>query len=433
MRARQDAVGTNDVGSASRTPIIAASALIAVIIGVGVVGASGNEGAAPATPPSQTVEPFVPVSTVAPSTAPQVTVAPVPDIAPLSQTLSQGMANDDVRVAQERLTELGFDPGPTDGIFGLMTTQAVWAFEKLVLGTPRTEATGRIDQAAWQQLMSNVDIAPRRSTNGQADHTEVYLPEQVMIVFQQDEPVVISHISTGELDPNGRPAEYCETATYDTDEQGRELEEPVTKAVCALAKTPGGVFTYQRKVEGKRVSPLGGMWNPVYFNYGIAVHGALNVPLEPASHGCVRIPMHVSDYFQTTMSIGDRILVWNGVDEPENVSQRESLPSFDYADPTATTTTTTTIPPSTTTVPETTTSVDPATDTTVVDPTTDPGTDPGTVESTIVSGPVDSTNAPAASTSVPATTTTTVPDATTSTSTTTTTTTTTTLVAPPTP
>ncbi len=365
---------TSDAGAANRAPIAAATALIAVIIGVGVVGAAGGEEeAAPTTPPSQTVDAFTPASTAAPtSSAPAATTAaPAPEVPPLSQTLSQGMQGEEVRMLQERLTALGFDPGPTDGIYGLMTMQSVWAFEKLVLGTPRTEATGRIDQDAWTKLMSDVRITPRRSTNGQANHTEVYLPEQVMIVFQQDVPVVISHISTGELDANGQPAEYCETATYDTDAQGRELEEPITKAVCALAKTPGGVFTYNREVEGKRVSPLGGMWNPVYFNYGIAVHGALNVPLEPASHGCVRIPMHISDYFQSTMEIGDRIYVWNGVDEPENVSEEESLPSFDYADPSATTTTTTTVAP-TTTVPETTvvaptTSVEPdsATTTTV--------------------------------------------------------------------
>jgi hypothetical protein len=356
-RSSGHATRTGDTGSVNRAPIVAATALIAVIIGVGVVGAAGNEeGAAPSTPPSQTADPLTPApTTTASSAVPPATTAPAPDIPALSQTLSQGMQGEEVQMVQERLTALGFDPGPTDGIYGLMTTQSVWAFEKLVLGTPRTEATGRIDQDAWARLMGEVQITPRRSTNGQADHTEVYLPEQVMIVFQKDIPVVISHISTGELDANGQPAQYCETATYDTDAQGRELEEPITKAVCALAKTPGGVFTYNREVEGKRVSPLGGMWNPVYFNYGIAVHGALNVPLEPASHGCVRLPMHISDYFQSTMSIGDLIYVWNGVDEPENVSERDSLPSFDYADPSATTTTTTTIPPSTTTIPETTT------------------------------------------------------------------------------
>ncbi|MDG1267525.1 MAG: L,D-transpeptidase family protein [Ilumatobacter sp.] len=348
---------SGDAGAANRAPIIAAIGLIVAIVGVGVVGAAGNEDSTPTAPPSQTVAPFVPASTIAqPVSDPTATTATsTAPITPLSQTLSRGVQSDEVRQLQNRLVELGFDPGPTDGIFGLMTTQAVWAFEKIIVGTPRSEATGRVDQAMWEQLMRDVSITPRRPTNGQADHTEVYLDEQVMIVFQRDTPVLISHISTGELDATGEPAEYCEEATYDTDAQGRELEEPITKAVCALAKTPGGVFTYKRKVEGKRVSPLGGMWDPVYFNYGIAVHGAENVPLEPASHGCVRIPMHISEYFQDTISIGDRILVWNGDDKPENVSERESLPSFDYPDPSVTTTTTTLPPETTTTVPETTT------------------------------------------------------------------------------
>ncbi|MDA9293096.1 L,D-transpeptidase family protein, partial [bacterium] len=350
---------SGDAGAANRAPIIAAIGLIVAIVGVGVVGAAGNEDSTPTAPPSQTVAPFVPVSTIAqpvsdPTATTATSIAPAA-ITPLSQTLSRGVQNDEVRQLQNRLVELGFDPGPTDGIFGLMTTQAVWAFEKIIVGTPRNEATGSVDQAMWERLMSDVSITPRRPTNGQADHTEVYLDEQVMIVFQRDTPVLVSHISTGELDATGKPAEYCEEATYDTDAQGRELEEPITKAVCALAKTPGGVFTYKRKVEGKRVSPLGGMWDPVYFNYGIAVHGAENVPLEPASHGCVRIPMHISEYFQDTISIGDRILVWNGDDKPENVSERESLPSFDYPDPSVTTTTTTLPPETTTTVPETTT------------------------------------------------------------------------------
>jgi peptidoglycan hydrolase-like protein with peptidoglycan-binding domain len=331
--------------------------LIAVIGGVGMVGASGGDNDAGATTlPSATVAPFIPEATlVAPVTEAPATTASV-EFAPLSQALSQGSQGAEVQQLQERLTNLGFDPGPADGIFGLMTKQAVWAFEKLVLETPRTEASGQIDQAAWEELMGDLTIAPRRSTNGQANHTEVYLPEQVMIVFQRDQPALISHISTGELNADGTPQEYCETATYDTDAQGRELEEPVKKAVCADAKTPGGVFAYQRQVEGKRVSPLGGMWNPVYFNFGIAVHGAENVPIDPVSHGCVRIPMHISEYFQTKVNIGERILVWNGVTEPEQVSERESLPSFDRPDPTATTTTT--VPETTTTtVPETTTTL----------------------------------------------------------------------------
>ena len=39
------------------------------------------------------------------------------------------------------------------------------------------------------------------------------------------------------------------------------------------------------------------MYNPVYFNYGIAIHGAQNVPDDPASHGCIRINNYLAEFF----------------------------------------------------------------------------------------------------------------------------------------
>jgi peptidoglycan hydrolase-like protein with peptidoglycan-binding domain len=342
----------------NRAPIFIAVGLIALILGIGLMGGRGGSSAdsADTQVASGSIEPLsLGVESTTTLGVPPTVSDAEPTLPPVTRTLKQGLAGDDVKMLQERLVDLGFDPGPADGIFGTLTTQSVWAFEKLVLKTPRTEASGAITIDSWDLLRDpELTIAPRRSTNGQADHTEVYLPEQVMIVFHQDKPALISHISSGEINPDGSPKEYCETATYDTDAQGRELEEPVTKEVCALSKTPGGVFTYDRQVTGKRVSPLGGMWDPVYFNYGIAVHGAENVPNRPASHGCVRLPMHISSYFQDVVDIGERILVWNGEKEPEQVTDRESLPSFDYADPNATTTTTSTTSTTSTTVPPTT-------------------------------------------------------------------------------
>ena len=359
----------------NRVPIFVAVGLIGLILGIGIFGAR-NGSSADSSDTEVVSGSFGPLTVDAEPTT-TVGVPPTvsdaePVLPPVTRTLKQGLVGDDVKMLQERLVDLGFDPGPVDGIFGTLTTQSVWAFEKLGLKTPRTEATGAITTESWDLLRDpELAITPRRPTNGQTDHTEVYLPEQVLIAFQQDKPALISHISSGETNPDGTPKEYCETATYDTDTQGRELEEPVTKQICALSKTPGGVFTYDRQVKGKRVSPLGGMWDPVYFNYGIAVHGAENVPNRPASHGCVRLPLHISAYFQDVVDIGERILVWNGEKEPEQVTDRESLPSFDYPDPNATTTTTsttstttTTISPPTTAAPTTTISKPPPTTTT---------------------------------------------------------------------
>ena len=73
------------------------------------------------------------------------------------------------------------------------------------------------------------------------------------------------------------------------------------------------------------------MWNPVYFNYGIAVHGAGNVPQYPASHGCVRIPMHVGNYFPSLVAKGDQIFVFDGVKEPEAYGAQ--VPPFNTPDP----------------------------------------------------------------------------------------------------
>jgi hypothetical protein len=81
----------------------------------------------------------------------------------------------------------------------------------------------------------------------------------------------------------------------------------------------------------------------VYFNYGIAVHGAILVPLKPESHGCVRIPMSVARYFPALVAYGDRVYVFDGNKEPEEYGS--PVPPFDKPDPNYTTTTSSTIAP----------------------------------------------------------------------------------------
>ncbi len=357
-------------------PAAAAGLVLALVVGVGAFaggsdasddsnGSTVDVGSVAVTTPSGADQPSAIVAPIAADDAPAT-----PVVAPLASPLSLGSAGDDVRLLQERLTELGFQPGPADGQFGSGTQQAVWAFKKLVGTIGWEDFAERNDQTVvtdetWQQLFDpTVRFLPRRPAPG--THVEVYLPTQVLAVFRDNEPIFISHISSGELRPDGEPATFCETATYDTDEYGNPYPEPVTKQVCAEAKSPGGVFKFNRSYDGQRISPLGGMKNPWYFNYGIAIHGAINVPTRPASHGCIRISNSLADVFPELVGRGDRVYVW-GHDgkEPEQYSERESLPSFNRPDPNATTTTTST---TTTTVAPTTTTTPPATTT----PTTRP-------------------------------------------------------------
>jgi peptidoglycan hydrolase-like protein with peptidoglycan-binding domain len=317
-------------------PAIGAAAVLAGVVAIGVV-ADGD------SPIGQNV-------TVTSSSYPQVitesTATPVQKL-PLSQTFGRGAAGPEIKLIQDRLIELKFDPGVADGVFGERTQQAVWAFEKLVMGVPRDQVTGRVTAEMWSRMQDPIVITPRRP-DSTPNHTEIYLPEQVMAIFHRDEAVLVTHVSSGD------DQEWCEEVTIDPGERGNEDGlEPIKEGWCGLSWTPGGVYRYDRKVEGRRESQLGGMYNPMYFNYGIAVHGAHEVPIFPASHGCIRIPMHISEYYQSLVAIGDQVFVWDGVKEPEEYGAQ--VPRFNWRDPNYTTTTSTststTSTTTTTTVP----------------------------------------------------------------------------------
>jgi len=249
------------------------------------------------------------------------TVAATPALPAISRDLKEGSDGDDVRMLQTRLAELMFAPGPIDGVFGRSTVQAVWAFEKLVMKTPRSKATGVVTPQMWEVLRNEVRIEPRR----QADtprHAEVYLPEQVIVTFLAGQPTLISHISSGDNKP------WCEEVVIDAGEDGNDSPEqiaaglPLKVGICGESITPPGIYTFYKRSSGTRETKLGTLYNPVYFNQGIAVHGAILVPLKPASHGCIRIPMSVAQIFPALVQFRDRIYVFDGLKEPDSNRRR---------------------------------------------------------------------------------------------------------------
>lgn len=336
-------------------PALAAVGVVGTVVIAGVAGGLGGGGGGGRS--AGVTAPAITTTTVAPTTAPQVVVTPASTEAPvvtthLSQPLGLGMAGTEVEEVQTRLDELGFFVGPIDGQFGSLTQKAVWAFEKLVLQVPRSDARGIVTDEMWQFMQRPMEIQPRRKyAEGRAtrNHTEVYLPEQVVVFFVDDRAELISHMSSGTGE------EWKEIVTIDPGEFGNENgTEPLERREIGVSITPGGVFSYHRFVEGRRQSSLGGMYDPAYFNYGIAIHGALDVPLYPASHGCIRVPMDVGKVFHQYVAKGDTVFVWDGVKEPEYYGAQ--LPIFNRVDPTWTTTTSTTTtsaPPTTLPAPTT--------------------------------------------------------------------------------
>jgi N-acetylmuramoyl-L-alanine amidase len=158
------------------------------------------------------------------------------------------------------------------GSFGSELVDSLYAFQK-VQGLPRT---GIADTATWRALARPRLARPRYSSP--ADHLEVDKGHQVLYVVRGGAVALIV---------------------------------PVSTAGIAGYFTPVGRFAIYRKVVGFDPSPLGTLFDPMYFTGGYAVHGNPSVPPYPASHGCVRVPMWIAPYLFATNDYGETVYVYD--------------------------------------------------------------------------------------------------------------------------
>jgi lipoprotein-anchoring transpeptidase ErfK/SrfK len=85
---------------------------------------------------------------------------------------------------------------------------------------------------------------------------------------------------------------------------------PVSTAGLPGRFTPVGQFAVYRKVSGFDPSPLGVLYDPLYFTGGYAIHGNPSVPPYPASHGCVRVPMWAAPILFAELPYGTPVDVY---------------------------------------------------------------------------------------------------------------------------
>jgi hypothetical protein len=206
-------------------------------------------------------------------------------------TLGPGSDPEVVRAYQHRLRDLRFDPGPEDGNYSEATQYAVQTVQKMY-GFP---VTGRLGSREALVLAAFQYPAPLQP-NGEGNRTEIDVTKQVITLYENSQPRLITTTSTGSGE------HYC----YNSPRVNP------TRHICEVATTPSGRFTYTRWVKGWDKSPLGQLYQPYYFNGGIAVHGYSSVPTTAASHGCARIPMHIAQYFPLLVHVGDPVYVFGG-------------------------------------------------------------------------------------------------------------------------
>jgi len=173
---------------------------------------------------------------------------------------------------QQRLAALAYYPGTIDGQFGADTLEAVWAFQE-VQGLPVEDTVS----SAMQRALIDPRLPTVLVPGGGSLRIEVNLADEVLVLYRDNHVSLISHVSSG------GGYYYCSPG-----------------GGCGYAVTPTGNFTTTVFIPGWVTVPLGEMYNPVFFiGTAFAIHGDTDVPAQPVSHGCVRIPMDIAAFFHT--------------------------------------------------------------------------------------------------------------------------------------
>jgi peptidoglycan hydrolase-like protein with peptidoglycan-binding domain len=306
--------------------VVALALLIGTYAYVFGLGGSGtaNAGTLPTFAAQTTAAPTTTTTTFAPTTTTTIPAQPEPKAQALpvpASPLGIGDHGPDVLVYEQRLASMHFDPGPVDGVYDQQTAYAVDTVEKIE-GLQRDGQIGRTVWAALQTFKYPKPLQP----NAEPDRVEVSLDNQYLVLYQHNWIRLMTTVSTG-----GGYA-FC----------GGD-------SGCQYAITYPGRFEFQWYFNGWRTSKLGHLYKPYYFDGGIAIHGYPEVPNYPASHGCVRIPMKIADYFHTLVHNGFPVYV---IGKPSHaLGQKPPTPA----------TTTTTLPVTTTTKPKTTPTTKPKT------------------------------------------------------------------------
>lgn len=199
-----------------------------------------------------------------------------------SALLKVGSTGPAVRSLQQRLTALGYRPGPVDGTYSNATASAVMAFQKRQ-GLTRDGVAG---PAVVAGLAHPTGAGPRSGLP--TPRIEVDIARQLVFVVLPGQPVITLNTSTG----SGKP--------YTSPGGGTDV-----------ADTPTGSFTIQSKVAANQKAPLGTLYYPMYFYKGWAVHGSPSVPGYPASHGCVRLSNADDSWLFERATVGMPVVLYD--------------------------------------------------------------------------------------------------------------------------
>jgi lipoprotein-anchoring transpeptidase ErfK/SrfK len=187
-----------------------------------------------------------------------------------ARTLSYGSNGPDVLGLRSRLAQLRVHGPSPSATYGSELFDAVVAFQK-ARGLART---GAVDRTTLRALAQDIVPAPRYRTHD--THIEVNKSRQILLVVH-----------------DGATAAYL----------------PVSSGAGGV--TPAG--SYQILWKALSTSTWLGpaiLYRTMTFHTHYAIHGFASVPVYPASHGCVRIPIWAADWLYQQSPVGERVYVY---------------------------------------------------------------------------------------------------------------------------
>ncbi|MGI8734921.1 MAG: L,D-transpeptidase family protein [Pyrinomonadaceae bacterium] len=186
------------------------------------------------------------------------------------------------REGERRLSDLGYWTGAIDGRFDPATRSALIAFQKWQ-GRP---ITGQLTPDELEAIRTSTPPTAREA--GYA-HAEVDLDRQVLLWVNDNGGVRVLPVSTGSDKPF------------------------VDEGQTSIAYTARGRFLVYDKEVGWGNGPLGSVYYANFISGGVAIHGSPSVPNQPASHGCIRIPMFAARDLSKLLPVGTIVLVYDKI------------------------------------------------------------------------------------------------------------------------
>jgi hypothetical protein len=173
-----------------------------------------------------------------------------------------------VRMLQRGLRRLGYAGLSPTGYFGDGTARAVLAFRKV----NHLARTGYASRLVFKKVFERRGTFRLKYPNA-GKHVEADLSRQVLVLARNGRAERIYHTSTGK----------------------------------ASTPTVLGSFNVYRKSPGTNSK---GMVHSTYFIGGYAIHGYHSVPIYPASHGCLRVPIPNAWSIYSWIDFDDQVFVY---------------------------------------------------------------------------------------------------------------------------